>query len=511
MNTGPSQAPKPFANCYWVEPGRLLAGEYPGARSEDATRRRVRALVEAGVDCFVDLTAEGELDRYDVWLPREHGRLTVRHVRRPIPDHGIPADTATMTAILDEIDGAIGRGARVYLHCRAGIGRTGTVVGCWLARRGLGGREALERLNQLWLDCGRALTWPTTPETDAQVDFVLRWQERGRAAIERTGDTAIANTLADRYRGLMLGLAVGDALGQATHHRRPGTFTPVGDLLGGGPFQLPAGAWTDETAMALCLAESLVETGRCDAADQVRRYLLWQRDGHQSATGHCLGISASTARALAAANWSRNPYAGSHDPTRAEKEPLARVGPAVAFLLADPEAAIDAAVEATRVTHQAPLTLDAVRYLAALLVGALQGAGQAELLRPLFSPIEGMWRRKSLKPEIEAVARGAWVERAPPRITGSGQAPHALEATLWALGHARSFRDGALAIVNLGGDSDTLGAVFGQLAGAIFGANGIPPQWRGMLVRHQEIRVLADRLLACAFGQIQVSPGQPRG
>ncbi len=184
MNAGPSQAPKPFANCYWVEPGRLLAGEYPGARSEDATRRRVRALIEAGFDCFVDLTAEGELDGYDVWLPREHGRITVRHVRRPIPDHGIPPDTATMTAILDEIDGAIGRGARVYVHCRAGIGRTGTVVGCWLARRGLGGREALERLNQLWLDCGRALTWPTTPETDAQVDFVLRWQEGGRTAIE---------------------------------------------------------------------------------------------------------------------------------------------------------------------------------------------------------------------------------------------------------------------------------------------------------------------------------------
>lgn len=502
---------KPFANCYWVQPGRLLAGEYPGARDEETTRRRVRALVEAGFDCCIDLTAEGELEPYDIWLPRTQGRAAVRHLRRPITDHGIPRDSAVMTAILDDIDEALGAGARVYLHCRAGIGRTGTVVGCWLARHGAGGQKALERLNELWLDCGRALTWPSIPETDAQVDFVLRWSEPRRAATRPTGDTAVANTLADRFRGLLLGLAVGDALGQPTHHRRAGTLTPVGDMLGGGPFQLPAGAWTDETAMALCLADSLVETGRCDAADQVQRYLRWQREGYRSSTGQCLGISASTARAIAAANWTRNPYAGSHDPSRAEKEPLGRIGPAVAFFLADPEAAIEAAVDATRVTHQAPLTLDAVRYFAALLVGALQGAGLAELTRPLYSPVEGLWRRHALKPEIEAVARGSWRDRAPPRISGKGAAPHALEAVMWALGHGRAFRDGALAIVNLGGDSDTLGAAYGQLAGALFGANGIPASWRGALVARDDIRAIADRLLAGAFGQIAAPAPPVRG
>jgi len=507
-----SPAPaKPFANSYWVEPGRLLAGEYPGARDEETTRRRVRALVEAGFDCFVDLTAAGEVEPYDIWLPRAQGRAVVRHLRRPITDHGIPRDAAVMTAILDEIDHALGAGARVYLHCRAGIGRTGTVVGCWLVRRGLGGREALERLNQLWLDCGRALTWPTIPETDAQVDFVLRWHEPRRAAAAPTGDTAVVNTLADRFRGLLLGLAVGDALGQATHQRRAGRLTPVGDMLGGGPFQLPAGAWTDETAMALCLADSLVEVGRFDAADQVQRYLRWQREGYRSSTGQCLGISASTAKAIAAANWTHNPYAGSHDPTRAEKEPLGRVGPAVAFFVSDPEVAIEAAVDATRVTHQAPVTLDAVRYFAALLVGALQGVGLAELTRPLYSPVEGLWRRHRLKPEIEAVARGSWVDRAPPRISGAGQAPHALEAVMWALGHAHAFRDGALAIVNLGGDSDTQGAAYGQIAGALFGANGIPASWRGLLAGQHDIREVADRLLAGAFAQTGVPAPPARG
>lgn len=511
MNPSSPTPAKPLANSYWVEPGRLLAGEYPGARDEQTTRRRVRAMVEAGFDCFIDLTTAGELDPYDIWLPRTQGRTTVRHVRRPITDHGTPGDAAVMTAILDELDQALGAGERVYLHCRAGIGRTGTVVGCWLVRRGLNGREALERLNQLWLDCGRALTWPTTPETEAQADFVRRWHEPPRAAIAATGDTVVVNTPADRFRGMLLGLAVGDALGQATHNRRAGTLTPVGDMLGGGPFQLPAGAWTDETAMALCLADSLIETGRFDAADQVQRYLRWQREGYRSCTGQCLGISAATAKAIAAANWTRNPYAGSHDPTRAEKEPLGRVGPAVAFFLSDPEAAIDAAVDAARVTHQAPLTLDAVRYFAALLVGALQGAGLAELTRPMYCPVEGVWRRHRLKPEIEAVARGSWVDRGPPRISGAGQAPHALEAVMWALGHAHAFRDGALAIINLGGDSDTQGAAYGQIAGALFGANGIPATWRSALARQHDIRAVADRLLAGALGQSVASSPPGRG
>lgn len=502
MSPGSRPPPKPLDNSYWVEPGRLLAGEYPGGRNDDATRKRVRQLVESGIDCFVDLTMPGELERYDLWLPGVQGRNAVAHVRRAIPDHSVPDDPRQMSAILDEIDTALGAGRRVYVHCRAGIGRTGTVVGCWLARRGFVGEAALQRLNELWLDNARSRSWPSIPETDAQVEFVLRWSEAAPTPAPADADSTIANTLRDRYRGALAGLAIGDALGQPTHHRRPGTFTPVGDLQGGGPFQLPAGAWTDETAMALCLAESLIATGRHDPADQAARYLRWQREGHWTSTGQCLGISAATAKAVAAANWSRSPFGGSHDPQRADKEPLARIVPVVAMLLPDPEQAIAAAVEVARVTHQAPLTLDAVRYMAALLVGALQGASRQDLTRPLFSPIDGLWRRQPLKPEIEAVARGSWVDKPPARLSGTGQAPQALEAVLWALERARSFREGALAVVNLGGDADTLGAAYGQLAGAVFGSSGIPPAWRALLVRGDEIRGLADALLEGAFGRV---------
>ena len=496
-----SVPPAPADNAYWVEAGRFLAGEYPGAPAEEVARTRIRKLLDAGIDCFVDLTQPGELEAYDRWLPGPYGRDAVQYLRKPIRDHGLPAERAHMVEILDEIDAALDAGRLVYLHCRAGIGRTNTVVGCWLARHGESGQAALEKLNELWQRNPRVSQWPTVPETEAQVDYVRAWREAPRAA-RAEGDSVAAQTLKDRYRGLTLGLAAGDALGQPAVHRKPGSFMPFGDLVGGGPFELPRGAWSDETAMALCLAESLVERGAVDAADQVERYRWWQRDGHLSSTGQCLGISAATARALAQAQWTGNPYAGSYDPARADKEPLARIGPAVALFLADPVEAIEAAVDCARVTHQAPVTLDAVRYFAALLVGALQGAPKAELLKPHYSPVDGLWSRVRLKPEILAVARGDWQEKSPPRIFGGGQAADALEAALWAFGRAASFRDGAVAAVNLGGDADTTGAIYGQLAGAHFGASGLPGGWRTSLARHELLLALADALLERALRRI---------
>jgi ADP-ribosylglycohydrolase len=494
--------PPPLENSYWVQPGRLLAGEYPGAGPEPVARARIRKLLDAGIGCFIDLTAAGELDPYAQWLPGPYGRDTVIHLRKPIRDHSLPERREHTVEILDEIDAALADGRIVYLHCRAGIGRTNLVAGCWLARHGRPGDAALERLNELWQGCSRASSWPSVPETQAQAAYVLDWREDDRAASAEQLDAAAALTLKERYRGLLLGLAAGDACGQPAAQRRPGSFTLLGDMLGGGPFDLPRGAWTDETAMALCLAESLVATDRSDPADQVARYLRWQREGYLSATGECLGISATTARALAQANWSRNPLAGSHDPAKAEKEPLARIGPAIALLLAEPAEAIEAAVEATRVTHQAPVTLDAVRYFAALLIGALQGASRTELLRPHFSPIEGYWDRHRLKPAVDKVAGGAWAEKAPPRIFGGGQAPEALEAVMWAFSRGNAFRDTVLAAVNLGGDADTTGAMAGQLAGAHYGATGIPLAWRSSVALSTKIADCADQLLESALRRV---------
>jgi len=494
--------PPPLENSYWVEPGRFLAGEYPGAGPEQAARGRIRKLLDAGIGCFIDLTMPGELEPYERWLPGPYGRDAVTYIRKPVPDHALPEHPSHTREILDEIDAALGEGRVVYLHCRAGIGRTNLVVGCWLARHGRAGEAALERLNELWQSSGRARTWPSVPETSAQASYVRAWREEGHTGSPPPGDTGTALTLRDRYQGLLLGLAAGDACGQAAAHRRPGTFSPLGDMIGGGPYDLPRGAWGDKTAMALALAQSLVETGRADPADQLARYLRWQREGHLSATGQCVGISAETVRALAQAQWTGQPMAGSHDPSRPGKEPLARVGPAIAMFLADPAQALETAVDAARITHQAPATLDAVRYLGGLLAGALQGASKADLLRPMFSPIEGYWQRHRLRPEVAAVARGSWAEKAPPRIFGGGQAVDALEAALWCLNRGRTFRDIVLAAANLGGDADTTAAIAGQLAGALHGAAAIPASWRGSIALEPTVLGLADDLLERALARI---------
>jgi ADP-ribosylglycohydrolase len=487
-------------NTYWVEPGRLLAGEYPATVSRADTLERLKRLLAAGVTYFLDLTEPGELAPYDQLLPGEpgSGARRVSYVRRGIKDHSVPAEPEVMSEILAYLERALAAGDCVYVHCRAGVGRTGTVLGCYLIHRGMTADAALQHLNALWQANERSRRWPSTPETDEQHQFVRQWRVASGTAFAPEALVA-ARSLRDRFRGALLGLAIGDALGATVQYRKPGSFTPVGDLIGGGPFQLPRGAWTDDTAMALCLAESLTECNGFNAADQVARYQRWQREAHLTSTGECVGITASVAKALAAARWSGKPYAGSHDPAQLDKQALSRVAPTALYFLSDAREAISRAVEAARTTHQSPVVLDACRYLAALLVGALQGASRQQLLRSRYAPVAGLWDEQPLGKQFAAVANESFRGKGPADIDVGGSAANAVEAALWALDRSSTFREGALLAVNLGLDADVIGAVYGQLAGAIYGVGGIPQGWRNALLRRELIEDFADRLLAAAL------------
>ena len=502
--------PPPLPNRYWVVPGRLLAGEYPAGRDQAATLERLQQLLASGIDCFIDLTEPGELDAYEDLLPGPFTPQAVIYLRKPIRDHGLPESPEQMEEILDELDAALAEGRRIYLHCRAGIGRTNLVAGCWLVGGGLPGDAALARLNELWRESPRSKSWPSVPETEGQCNYVRNWRSRrvranvmpGTVAASTSASKATPAAVAtsgdarDRCRGLLLGLAAGDALAQPARGQRPGAAVTGADLPGGGPFGLPAGAWGDKTAMAMCLAESLVARGGVDAADQLQRYQQWQKEGRWTSTGRCVGISAATARALATAHWTGNPFAGSHDPANAEAEPLARIGPAVAFTHANPREAIENAVSCARITHQAPLTLDAVRYFAALLAGALAGAGKQELLAPHYSPAPGIWESMALKERVKAVAGGSW-RRSRPRaiVTGAHAAAVALEAALWAFERGNDLGECLAIAAGLGGEADLRAAMVGALAGAHYGASALPAGWRSTLARGDEIESLADALV----------------
>jgi ADP-ribosyl-[dinitrogen reductase] hydrolase len=297
-----------------------------------------------------------------------------------------------------------------------------------------------------------------------------------------------------RYHGALLGLASGDALGTTLEFTSPASLAPIDDMVGGGPFHLEPGQWTDDTSMALCLAESLIESNGFDAVDQLARYVRWKRTGYHSSTGTCFDVGGTVRSALARFERYGEPWSGSTDEHSAGNGSIMRLAPVPLFFAPEPEVAIARAADSSRTTHGAREAVDGCRCLAALILGALQARSREELLVPLFTPVKGLWDREPLAPKIHDVAAGSFLEREPPDIRGSGYVVDSLEAALWAFARSTSFEHGALLAVNLGEDADTTGSVYGQIAGAYYGVEGIPQRWRDRLARREEITALATAL-----------------
>jgi ADP-ribosyl-[dinitrogen reductase] hydrolase len=221
-------------------------------------------------------------------------------------------------------------------------------------------------------------------------------------------------TTLSRFRGCLLGLAVGDAVGTTVEFCERDSFPPVTDMVGGGPFQLPPGAWTDDTSMALCL----------DARDQMDRYVRWWKQGYHSSTGKCFDIGITTRQALGRFQQNSEPMAGDTHEFSAGNGSIMRLAPVPLFYYPDEEAAIRFAGESSRTTHGALECLDACRLLAAMIHAALSGRSKDEVL---LSSKPGCYQ----SPKVQAIAAGVYRNKTIEHIKGTGYVIDCLEASAW--------------------------------------------------------------------------------
>ena len=184
----------------------------------------------------------------------------------------------------------------------------------------------------------------------------------------------------DRFRGALIGLACGDAVGTTVEFQPRGSFVPINDMVGGGPFCLKPGEWTDDTSMALCLATSLVDCGRFDAGDQMQRYCRWMDSGYLASNGQCFDIGRTISHALRVFQRTGKPFSGSTDPNSAGNGCLMRLAPVPMFFLHDRDVAIAMSGESSRTTHGAQECIDASRLFGAMLVSALSGLSKNDIL-----------------------------------------------------------------------------------------------------------------------------------
>jgi hypothetical protein len=168
----------PIIESYWVQENRFLAGEYPGDYNPEIARRRIDQFLEAGINTFFDLTQPNEHVPYEAIL-KEQARayeMDAIYHRFAIRDHDTSSQE-TMLHILDTLDQAMENGRNVYVHCWGGIGRTGITVGCYLVRHGMKNHQAVEHVNKLYKTRPHNPSYPRSPETAQQIDFILNWRE----------------------------------------------------------------------------------------------------------------------------------------------------------------------------------------------------------------------------------------------------------------------------------------------------------------------------------------------
>ncbi|MGE7157609.1 ADP-ribosylglycohydrolase family protein [Methylorubrum rhodesianum] len=455
-------------------PGKVQTDGATGSWNRDLATD-IRAISDWGATALVTLIEDHEIAALEVpGLGRECQRHGIDWLHLPIPDVTTPTDgfEAAWVTVGEGLRSRLRNGFNVLVHCKGGLGRAGTIAARLLVELDADPELAIQRVRE---------ARPGAIETVEQERHV----HRQRPIPERLPQTTL-DAIRDRALGALVGLAVGDAIGTTVEFRQRGTFEPVTDMVGGGPFDLRPGEWTDDTSMTLALGESLIACGGLNERDLLERFCRWWRHGENSVTGHCFDIGNATAASLRAFQETGDIHAASADPRNGGNGSIMRLAPVAVRHWNNPDRLRDAARRQSATTHPAAEPVDASEALALILANAIQGMPLTDLLSASYGPHT---------PKVQAVVDGSWRGKHRDAIRSSGYVIDTLEAALWACAASSgSFEQAVLRAVNLGDDADSVGAVCGQIAGAFYGLSGIPERWRTTLAWNDRIEGLADRL-----------------
>jgi ADP-ribosyl-[dinitrogen reductase] hydrolase len=303
----------------------------------------------------------------------------------------------------------------------------------------------------------------------------------------------MSEAVRDRALGALIGLAVGDALGTTLEFERRDAKPPVYDMVGGGPFSLRPGQWTDDTSMALCLADSLIACNGLDERDLMERFCRWYQAGENSCTGGCFDIGITTRNALEQFRRTGDPIAGPTDARTAGNGSIMRLAPVALRYWNDGERLRDVSRRQSYTTHGAVEAVDACEALASILASLIRGQSLDDVLSGTHGPFSG---------GVQTVMNGSYREKSRAGIRSSGYVVDTLESALWAVSETTTFQDAVTLAVNLGDDADTVGAVTGQIAGAAYGVSAIPEEWFNRLAWNDRLAEAAEQLHASSIGAI---------
>ncbi len=454
-------------------PGKKQASALTGPWDRDLNRD-VTTIADWNAAAVVTLVETHELANLEVKGLGQavcEAHMVWHHLPIPdvsTPDVGFECEWREAGAQLRDI---LRSGFNVLVHCKGGLGRAGTIASRLLIELGIEPEDAVVKV--------RAVR-PGAIESAKQLAYVNELS----AVAEDMPDKS-TNACRNRALGAMLGLAVGDALGTTLEFATRDSKPRVTDIVGGGPFGLKPGQWTDDTSMALALGDTLLACNGLDETDLIERFIRWREDGEYSATGKCFDTGLTVNAALRRFKVSNNPLAGSTDPMSAGNGSLMRLAPVAIRFWNDAEPRESAAARQSLTTHDAPEAVDACIAYADLIAAAIGGAPRRAVLEPLDARYAG---------RISEIMAGSWRGKERKTIHASGYVAHSLEAALWCVGRTGTFADAVILAANLGEDADTTAAITGQLAGALYGLSGMPESWLTKLAWRQRIESMADQL-----------------